>query len=151
MNSAKALGVIGLVAAWGMRSQVAAQQGDTIDIWKLPTFAPASGPYHTNWTSLTKYRTPHWYRDAQFGYWTYWAPQTVPEGGDWFAMHVYTPGTEQYNWTINKFGNINEYGYEDICNLWKCDKWDPDAVMKLCVASGAKYFWALGNPSGRRD
>ena len=134
-----------LGVAWGMNSQVAAQQGDTIDIWNLPTFKPASGPYHTNWTSVTKFRTPHWYRDAKFGYWAHWDPQTVPEGSDWFAMHMYTPGSDQYKWTIDKFGNINEYGYKDICNLWKCDKWDPDYLMRLCIASGAKYFWALGN------
>jgi hypothetical protein len=117
-----------------MNSQVAAQQGDTIDIWNLPTFKPASGPYHTNWTSVTKYRTPHWYRDAKFGYWAHWDPQTVPEGGDWFARSMYTPGSDQYRWTTNKFGNINEYGYKDICNLWKCDKWDPDYLMRLCLA-----------------
>ena len=140
-----------LGVAWGMNSQVAAQQGDTIDIWNLPTFKPASGPYHTNWTSVTKFRTPHWYRDAKFGYWAHWDPQTVPEGSDWFAMHMYTPGSDQYKWTIDKFGNINEYGYKDICNLWKCDKWDPDFLMKLCVASGAKYFWALGNHHDNYD
>ena len=133
------------VAALGMNSQAAAHEGDSINIWKLPTFKPASGPYQTNWTSLTKYRSPHWYRDVKFGYWAHWDPQTVPEGGDWFAMHMYTPGTDQHKWTVNKFGNLNEHGYKDICNLWKCDKWDPDAVMKLCVASGARYFWALGN------
>jgi len=141
----RGMAAILLVAAWGMNSQAAAQQGDPIDIWKLPTFKPARGPYQTNWTSLTKYRSPHWYRDAKFGYWAHWDPQTVPEGGDWFAMHMYTPGSDQYKWTTNKFGNLNKFGYKDICNLWKCDQWDPDAVIKLCIASGARYFWALGN------
>jgi len=143
--------VILLVVAWCISSQVTAQQVDSIDIWNLPAFTPASGPYQTNWTSLTKYRTPHWYRDAKFGYWAHWDPQTVPEGGDWFARSMYMPGSDQYNWTINKFGNINQYGYKDICDLWKCDKWDPDSLMKLCVASGAKYFWALGNHHDNYD
>jgi len=74
-------------------SMAAANQGDTMDIWKLPTFASASGPYQTNWASVTKYRTPHWYRDVKFGYWAHWDPQTVPEGGDWFAMHTIRPNT----------------------------------------------------------
>ena len=152
MNSAKAFGVILLVVAWCMNSP-AAEPGARPDIWKLPTFAPASGPYQTNWTSVTKYRTPHWYRDVKFGYWAHWDPQTVPEGNgnDWFAMHMYTPGSDAYKWTTNKFGNLNEYGYKDICNLWKCDKWDPDAVIKLCIASGARYFWALGNHHDNYD
>jgi alpha-L-fucosidase len=126
-------------------SSPAAEPGARPDIWKLPTFKPASGPYRTTWTSVTKYRTPHWYRDVKFGYWAHWDPQTVPESGDWFAMHMYTPGANQYKWTVDQFGNLNEYGYKDICNLWKGEEWDPDAVMKLCVASGSRYFWALGN------
>lgn len=79
-----------------MNTQVAAQAGDAINIWKLPNFTPASGPYQTNWTSVTKYRTPHWYRDVRFGYWAHWNPQTVPEGGDWFALHKHSPGSDQY-------------------------------------------------------
>ena len=40
----RAAGIL-LVAAWGMDSQAAAQQADPVDIWKLPAFKPASGPY----------------------------------------------------------------------------------------------------------
>jgi alpha-L-fucosidase len=36
-------------------------------------------------------------------------------------------------------------GFKDIDNLWHAENWDPDAMMRLYQAAGAKYFMALAN------
>ena len=43
----------------------------------------AAGPFKADWSSLTNYHTPDWFRDAKFGIWAHWGPQCQPEHGDW--------------------------------------------------------------------
>ena len=31
---------------------------------------------------------PEWYRDAKFGIWAHWGPQSAPEMGDWYARRM---------------------------------------------------------------
>ena len=52
---------------------------------KLPI---ADGPFKPSWESLKQYRCPDWFRDAKFGIWAHWGPQSVPRHGDWYAQHV---------------------------------------------------------------
>jgi hypothetical protein len=50
------------------------------DIWKLPTFQVAAGPYKADWKALgLSYSTPQWWRDAKLGAWAHWDPQSMPE------------------------------------------------------------------------
>jgi len=39
---------------------------------------------------------PAWFRDAKFGIWSHWGPQSVPMYGDWYARHMYVEGSPQY-------------------------------------------------------
>lgn len=40
------------------------------------------GSFKANWESLKKHTDPEWFRDAKFGVYTHWSPQTVgTEGG----------------------------------------------------------------------
>ncbi len=115
------------------------------DIWNLPPLKVADGPYSADWKELSRlYTVPEWWRDAKFGAWSHWDPQSMPEQGDWYARGMYMQGNSQYNFHISNFGHPSEYGYKDICNNWVIDKWDPNELMDLYVEMGARYFMAMG-------
>ena len=119
------------------------------DIWNLPTFIPASGPYTADWTALgLAYSAPAWWRDAKFGAWAHWDPQSMPEQGDWYAYRMYQSGSADFNYQVSHFGDpggANAYGYKDICENWVIDQWNPSSLMALYVQMGAKYFMAMGS------
>lgn len=104
------------------------------------------GKYEPTWESLSQYdEAPEWFRDAKFGIWAHWGPQCEPESGDWYARGMYDEGSWQYKYHIEKYGHPSEFGFKDIINIWKAEKWDPDRLMNLYKKAGAKYFFTLGN------
>jgi alpha-L-fucosidase len=115
------------------------------DIWNLPPFQAATGPYAADWKALgLSYSTPGWWRDAKFGAWAHWDPQSMPEQGDWYAYYMYQQGSADYTYHTNTFGHPSVYGYKDICRNWAIDQWNPTALMELYVQMGAKFFMAMG-------
>ena len=115
------------------------------DIWNLPTLPVTVGPYPSNWGGLSRlYTVPEWWREAKFGAWAHWDPQSMPEQGDWYARGMYMQGNKQYEYNLKNFGHPSEYGYKDICNNWVIDKWKPEELMDLYVEMGARYFVAMG-------
>lgn len=115
------------------------------DIWNLPPLPIAKGPYAPDWKELSKiYTVPEWWRDAKFGAWSHWDPQSMPEQGDWYARGMYIQGNRQYESHLKNFGHVSEYGYKDIANNWMIDKWNPEELMNLYVEMGARYFMAMG-------
>ncbi|HKM34491.1 MAG TPA: alpha-L-fucosidase [Lachnospiraceae bacterium] len=92
--------------------------------------------------SLRTYQCPEWFRDAKFGIWSHWGPQSVPMCGDWYARNMYQQGTEQYNYHVRHYGHPSKFGYKDLCALWKAEKFDPDALMEKYYNAGARYFIA---------
>jgi alpha-L-fucosidase len=115
------------------------------DIWNLPPLPVAEGPYSADWKALGRaYTAPEWWRDAKFGAWSHWDPQSMPEQGDWYARGMYLEGQAQYNFHLKTFGHPSEYGYKDICHNWVIDRWNPNELMDLFVAMGARYFMAMG-------
>ena len=116
------------------------------DIWNLSPFTAASGPYTTDWKALgMAYSTPEWWRDAKFGAWAHWDPQSMPEQGDWYAYYMYQQGSSDFNYQTSHFGDPSVYGYKDICENWVIDQWDPSSLMDLYVQMGAKFFMAMGS------
>jgi alpha-L-fucosidase len=116
------------------------------DIWNLPKFPVAEGPYTADWKALgLAYSTPAWWRDAKLGAWAHWDPQSMPEQGDWYAYRMYQVGSADYNYHLAHFGDPSEYGYKDVCKNWVIDQWDPNALMDLYVQMGAKFFMAMGS------
>jgi len=115
------------------------------DIWNLPQLKVTDGPYESDWTEISRiYTVPAWWREAKFGAWAHWDPQSMPEKGDWYARGMYMEGHWQYNHHLNNFGHPSEYGYKDICHNWVIDKWNPEELMNLYVEMGARYFMAMG-------
>ena len=115
------------------------------DIWNLPPLPVAAGPYSADWKAMNRlYQTPEWWRDAKFGAWAHWDPQSMPEQGDWYARGIYQEGSAQYRYHTNHFGYPSEYGYKDIAHNWVIDHWNPEELMNLYVEMGARYFMAMG-------
>ncbi len=104
----------------------------------------AEGPYKPEMESLKQYTCPDWFRDAKFGIWAHWGPQSVPMDGDWYARGMYEPGNGHYTYHTAHYGHPSEFGYKDIIPLWKAEKWDPDRLMKLYKDAGAHYFVSMG-------
>jgi alpha-L-fucosidase len=115
------------------------------DIWNLPPLPVAAGPYIPEWKAMSRlYTTPEWWRDAKFGAWAHWDPQSMPEQGDWYARGMYMQGSAQYNYHLKHFGHPSAYGYKDICHNWTIDAWNPKKLMDLYFEMGARYFMAMG-------
>lgn len=92
--------------------------------------------------SLRQFECPEWLKDAKFGIWSHWGPQSVPMFGDWYARYMYIQGTQQNLYHVRHYGHPSKFGYKDICKLWKAEKFDPDYLMDLYYKAGARYFVA---------
>jgi alpha-L-fucosidase len=115
------------------------------DTWNLPALPIAPGPCSPDWKALSRiYTVPAWWREAKFGAWSHWDPQSMPEQGDWYARGMYMEGSRQYEYHLKHFGHPSEYGYKDICHNWVIDRWNPEQLMNLYVEMGARYFMAMG-------
>ena len=108
----------------------------------LANYKIASGPFAPNWESLRQYKVPDWFRDAKLGIWAHWGPQSVPMFGDWYARFMYYEGHPQYLHHWRNYGHPSKHGYKDLVQLWKAERFDPEGLMDLYKAAGAKYFVA---------
>jgi alpha-L-fucosidase len=85
----KALSVIaGAPALLLARKSLAAQAATAGTAVPTPAPAPpmqleiAPGPFKGTRESLREWQVPEWYRDAKFGIWAHWGPQSGVEYGD---------------------------------------------------------------------
>jgi alpha-L-fucosidase len=114
------LKLLGYSAAW------ARTRGVFADTANLPI---TPGPFKATRASLDAYRVPDWFRDAKFGIWSHWGPQSGVEDGDWFARNMYIQGTPQYEYHLKTYGHPSKTGYKDLVPLFKGAKWDPEHLM----------------------
>jgi alpha-L-fucosidase len=110
-----------------------------------------TGKFEANWESLKQYEIPEWFKDAKFGIWAHWGPQCQPEAGDWYARHMYYQDHWQNKYHLEKYGHPSEFGFKDVINDWKAEKWDPEKLVALYKKAGAKYFFAMGNHHDNLD
>jgi alpha-L-fucosidase len=103
-----------------------------------------SGPFQATRESLKTYKAPDWFRDAKFGIWAHWGPQSAAEYGDWYARNMYIEGHKQYKYHLQKYGHPSKFGFKDIIPTWKAEKFDPAHLMSLYRKAGAKYFVSMG-------
>ncbi len=109
------------------------------------------GPFKPDWSSLSAYRCPDWYQDAKFGIWAHWGPQCQPEYGDWYGKNMYIEGSAQYEYHLKTYGHPSKFGFKDVINTWKAERWDPDALLSLYKDAGAKYFFAMASHHDNLD
>jgi alpha-L-fucosidase len=100
------------------------------------------GPFEPSFESLSSFECPDWFRDAKFGIWSHWGPQSVPRYGDWYARNMYRQDTDQYRYHLRTYGHPSTVGYKDVVRQWKAERFDPDELMERFVAAGARYFVA---------
>ncbi len=130
----------------------AVAQAEDLDLPEI-----AKGPFEPTWESLANYQeAPEWYRDAKFGIWAHWGPQCEPEQGDWYARHMYYEDGPQWGKNVTPFhretyGHPSEFGFKDVINEWKAERFDPDSLVKFYKDNGAKIFMALANHHDNLD
>ena len=98
--------------------------------------------FEADFESLYRFQCPDWFRDAKFGIWSHWGPQSVPMSSDWYARNMYIEGSPQYQHHLRTYGHPSQSGYIDICRSWKAERFDPDELMELYYRAGARYFMA---------
>ena len=103
------------------------------------------GKYKPTWSSLKKFEVPEWYKNAKFGIWAHWGPQSVPEYGDWYAYYMYKQGSRENKYHLQHFGHPSKVGFKDLVHQWKAANWNPEKLMKLYKRAGAQYFVTLAN------
>ena len=103
-----------------------------------------SGPFTGSRESLKSYLIPDWFRDAKFGIWAHWGPQSAIEEGDWYARNMYMQGSNQNKHFIAHYGHPSKTGYKDTIQDWKAERFDPDYLMGLYKKAGARYFMTMG-------
>jgi alpha-L-fucosidase len=129
------------------RREVLKAMGGACSALALSKFARAQsqgGNFLATRKSLEGYQVPDWYRDAKFGIWAHWGPQSAIERGDWYARNMYMQGSDQYLYHAETYGHPSKVGYKDLVNNWKAAKWEPDHLMSLYKKAGAKYFVSMG-------
>jgi alpha-L-fucosidase len=126
--------------------------GPTLAEKAFPNPVPqVDGNYKPSWDSLEQYQTPDWFRDAKFGIWAHWGPQCQPGQGDWYARNMYSQfgkdgkPNHDYEWQVAHYGHPTKAGFKEVIHDWKAEKFDPNTLMALYKAAGAKYFMALGD------
>jgi alpha-L-fucosidase len=102
------------------------------------------GPFEGTRASLRTYQIPEWFRDAKFGIWAHWGPQSAVEAGDWYARNMYMQGGHQYNHHVKTYGHPSKFGFKDTIPSWKAEKFDADYLLGLYKKAGAKYFMTMG-------
>ncbi len=116
----------------------------------------------SEWPKMAaEWKCPEWFKDAKFGLWLHWGPQTVPEkGGGWYARHMYMSppelgrekwGSEAWLYHRRTFGHQSKVGYKDVCRLWKAEKFDPEATIRRFADWGARYVATAANHHDNYD
>jgi alpha-L-fucosidase len=75
----------------------------------LPRIAP--GPFKPSRESLAAWQVPDWFRNAKFGIWAHWGPQSSVEAGDWYARNMYMEGSPQYKHHLETYGHPSKVGF----------------------------------------
>jgi alpha-L-fucosidase len=113
-------------------------------------FPIADGPYEGNWESIVEHYPQAdiaWLREAKFGIWVHFGPQSSGNAGDWYARGMYDQSArfnDQYKRHLEDFGHPSEVGYKDLLRQWNPDKIDPAGLIALYKAAGARFVLLQG-------
>ncbi len=106
----------------------------------------APGPFEPTWASIEKNYPgePAWLREAKFGIWVHFGPQSAGQSGDWYARKLYIPGTPAYKNHLKHYGHPSEAGYKDVLRDWNPKKLDPAALVQIYRDAGARFLIIQG-------
>lgn len=110
------------------------------------TFPIASGPYQPTWASIEKNYpgVPDWLREAKFGIWVHFGPQSAGQSGDWYARKLYVEGTPAYQNHLKNYGHPSTVGYKEVLRNWNPVKLNPKTLAKIYKDAGAKFLLIQG-------
>jgi alpha-L-fucosidase len=113
---------------------------------KLVDLPAAPGPFGPTWESIEKNYPgePSWLREAKFGIWVHFGPQSAGESGDWYARNLYKPEKSAYKNHLKKFGHPSEVGYKEVLHEWNPTKLDPAMLTKIYEDAGARFLLIQG-------
>ncbi len=107
-TSALATGAGFSASLWQSRL-LAAADAPTPSLGGPPRIPP--GPFSASRESLKAYVAPDWFRDAKFGIFCHWGPQSAAEYGDWYARRMYIEGEAQYKHHLEHYGHPSKTGF----------------------------------------
>ena len=92
-----------------------------------------------------QYQVPEWFRDAKFGIWAHWGPQSAPEDGDWYARNMYMQGSAQYKYHLKPLTAIPASSASRTSSRpGRATSSTPITWSDLYKKAGAKYFVSMG-------
>ena len=98
------------------------------------------GQFRPDWNSLSQYKVPEWYRDAEVGIFIHWGVYSVPAfGSEWYPRQMYLAGSAENAHQVSTYGPLNNFGYKDFIPMFKAQHFDPQGWAALFKASGARY------------
>ena len=105
------------------------------------------GPFQAEDHSLDKYSCPDWFRDAKFGIWAHWGPHV----GDWHGrlvrpQYVHRRAAASTSTISKTYGHPSKFGYKDAIPLWKAERFDPEALVRLYKQGGREVLRQHGRP-----
>ena len=113
--------------------------------WRRTLFRRSPKARSTGAESLKQYRIPEWFRDAKFGIWAHWGPQSAVEDGDWYARNMYIAGQPAVQVPRRDLRpSVQGRLQGRRPSLGKAREFDPDHLMTLYKKAGAKYFMSHG-------
>ncbi|MGN6370881.1 MAG: alpha-L-fucosidase [Phycisphaerae bacterium] len=109
-------------------------------------FPMAAGPFQPTWDSINAnyHGEPEWLRDAKFGIWVHFGPQSAGGSGDWYARRLYIPGERAYKNHERDFGPPSKTGYIDVLHAWNPKALDPAKLVSLYHDAGARFLLIQG-------
>ena len=69
----------------------------------------------------------------------------MPEAGDWYARAMYQQEEGKHREHCQRYGHPSEFGMMDFIPMWKAEKFDPEALVRLYKEVGARYFVCMAN------
>lgn len=121
--------------------------GDADEFQEVKLGLPiAEGPFKPTWESIEENYpgSPEWLREAKFGIWVHFGPQSAGESGDWYARNLYKEGLQPYKNHLERFGHPSEVGYKDVLYHWNPVKLDPAELTRLYQEAGARFLLIQG-------
>jgi alpha-L-fucosidase len=106
----------------------------------------AKGPFEPTWESIEKNYPgePAWLREAKFGVWVHFGPQSAGESGDWYARKLYNSDEKAYQNHIKKYGHPSEVGYKEVLRDWNPVNLNPEKLTKIYQDAGARFLMIQG-------
>ena len=100
----------------------------------------AAGPYDATWPSLTRHKTPDWYRRGKLGIFIHWGIYSVPAfGNEWYSRNMYNETVREFAHHRETWGDQKDFGYKDFIPLFRGEQFDADAWVSLFKEAGARY------------